>query len=371
MTYSSDKRSATEQPTPRRLREARRRGQVARSPDLTAAAVWVAAGAILVHGGPWAWGQLAVLMRQGLARAAAAAAGAAVEPPLAAQLARAGDQVLELSGPLVLAAAVAAGLAGLVQVGPLLVAAAIRPDWNRLNPVEGARRLASGAEMEPARSFVKLLGIIAVAWSPLVEAGRHVPALIRAAPSQVVTWTAHVAAAVAVRVVFAYSVIGFADLLWQRHRLRRDLRMTRDEIRREERETEGDPRQKAQRRRLHRELRHRQIVEAVRRADAVIVHPDHIAVALGYDPAIMAAPTVMASGRRFLAQQIKDIARQFGVPIYPDVPLARALVALRVDQQVPEELYQTVAAVLRFAYERQRPGRRCSMPGQRGSGRCP
>jgi FlhB-like protein len=127
--------------------------------------------------------------------------------------------------------------------------------------------------------------------------------------------------------------------------------MTREEVKREYKEQEGDPQHKAERRRLHQDMLRHQMVEAVRTADAVIINPTHIAVAIRYDEDTMKAPKVVATGQRLVAQQIKEVARQFGVPIYRDVPLARSLAELDLDDEIPEQLYEAVAAVLRFVYE--------------------
>ena len=126
--------------------------------------------------------------------------------------------------------------------------------------------------------------------------------------------------------------------------------MTREEVKREHKESEGDPRHKQERQRLHRDLLRHQMVEAVRTADCVIVNPDHIAVALKFDEAAMGAPQVVAKGERLVAQQIKEVARHHGVPIYRDVPLARALNELELGDEIPEALYEAVAEVLRFVY---------------------
>jgi len=137
----------------------------------------------------------------------------------------------------------------------------------------------------------------------------------------------------------------------------KDLMMTREEVKREHKEQEGDPKHKAERQRLHRDLLRHQMIEAVRTADAVIVNPDHIAVAIRYDEEKMSSPKIVATGRRLVAQQIKEVARRYGVPIYRDVPLARSLAELELDDEIPEELYEAVAAVLRFVYEqRERAG---------------
>ena len=127
--------------------------------------------------------------------------------------------------------------------------------------------------------------------------------------------------------------------------------MTRDEVKRESKESEGDPSHRAERQRLHRELMEQRMVAEVRKADFVVVNPEHIAVAVRYDRASDAAPTVVAKGERLLAERIKQLAREAGVPIYRDIGLARALNELPEGDEIPEVLYEAVAELLRALWE--------------------
>jgi type III secretion system FlhB-like substrate exporter len=149
------------------------------------------------------------------------------------------------------------------------------------------------------------------------------------------------------RLAVALLAMGAADYLWQRHRHRRDLRMTREEVKREMRDSEGDPRHKAERQRLHRALLEQRMLAEVRKADFVVVNPDHIAVALRYDRDSQGAPVVVAKGERLLAQKIKDVAREARVPIFHDVTLARSLRDVVEGDEIPEALYEAVAEILR------------------------
>jgi flagellar biosynthetic protein FlhB len=126
--------------------------------------------------------------------------------------------------------------------------------------------------------------------------------------------------------------------------------MTREQVKREHKESEGDPRHKAERHRLHRELLEQRMVAEVRKADFVVVNPDHIAVALRYDREGEAAPVVVARGERLLAEKIKEVAREAGVPIFRDVTLARSLRDVEEGDEIPEALYEAVAEILRVVY---------------------
>jgi flagellar biosynthesis protein FlhB len=126
--------------------------------------------------------------------------------------------------------------------------------------------------------------------------------------------------------------------------------MTRDEVKREAKESEGDPSHRAERQRLHREILEQRMVAEVRKADFVVVNPDHIAVALRYDRDGEGAPVVVASGERLVAERIKEVARQAGVPIFRDVTLARSLRDVPEGEEIPVALYEAVAEVLRVVY---------------------
>ena len=333
--------SRTEQPTPRRLREARRRGEVARSGELTGAAALLGGLAALIATGPSATGELARLLRAALS----AAPGASPDP--AAILRAAGAAVVRLSLAPGLAALAAGGLAGALQAGGGFFPEVIRPRLARVAPLRGLRRLVS-----PVQLFQAALGIakafvlvaIAVSWlrgaDGLFELPRASPGVaLRALPALV---------ALALRLAAAFAVFGVVDWALARRRHHRALMMTRDEVRRELKEDEGDPAHRAERRQ-----RHRALLDAgpVARATVVVVNPTHVAVALRHDRGGDDAPRVVAKGTGLAAARIRSAARRAGVPIVRDVPLARALHRLaEIGDEIPEELYEAAAAVLAHLY---------------------
>jgi flagellar biosynthetic protein FlhB len=159
-------------------------------------------------------------------------------------------------------------------------------------------------------------------------------------------------AAVALHVGIVAAFLAALDVVHARHAFLKRMRMTRVEVQRELKESEGEPHRKAERRRLHHEILEHQMFEAVAQADCVVINPDHLAVALRHDAESPGAPRVVARGRRLMAAKIREIARQHGIPIIRNVPLARALVELELDQEIPAELYPAVAEVLRFVHRR-------------------
>ncbi|HVY40108.1 MAG TPA: EscU/YscU/HrcU family type III secretion system export apparatus switch protein [Polyangia bacterium] len=335
-------REPTEAPTPRRLAEARRRGKVAVSRDLVSAGATAAAlGTVLVTGGR-VTARLLASFRDGLSTGARG--GASPGSALSAGLATLAGALLP---PLVAGLGVAL-LLGLWQTRGLVTARAAGPRLSRLSPAEGLRRLLSaGAAFELGKGLVKL-GVVAALVGWLLAP--HLAGLVGLAGAPAGVALAAFGA-LASRLVIAVGVaalaLGAVDLLVVRRRHRRRMRMTREEVRREHKETEGDPLHRAERLRLQRELFEQRMIADVRKADFVVVNPDHIAVALRYDRSRDAAPVVLASGERLLAEQIKRVAREAGVPVFRDVTLARSLRGVNEGDEIPPALYEAVAEVIR------------------------
>jgi flagellar biosynthesis protein FlhB len=341
----------TEEPTPKRLRDARRKGEVARSRDLTAGAAFVAAFAALWLGAATILGSVASFMRQTLATCAGPAAptpGAALEEGVRV-LARA-------SGPMLGAALVLAVLAGLVQSKGLFTLEPLAFKLGRLSPGKGLKQLLSKRSLfEVGKSLLKAAAVAGIAYGVLWGRARDVVLAARGGPQAALHTGATVAFELLWRTALVFAVVAAADYLWQRRAWLREHRMTRYEVKQELKQSEGDPHHKAARERLHRDILQHDMLEAVRRADCVIVNPTHLAVALRYDRDAMAAPQVVAKGERLLAERIKEIAREHGVPIFQDVPLARSLARLELGDEIPEELYQAVAEVLKLVYRESTP----------------
>jgi flagellar biosynthetic protein FlhB len=336
----------TEEPTAKRLRDARRKGQVAQSRDLTTAAALLAAVGALVFSAGHLAGEVTAFFARALAIAADpenVSAGAILWDGVSAGL----FAILPMLGAVVLLP----GVVSFLQVGALFSTDPITPKLERLSPAAGLKRLFSlHAFVETAKAAVKLAGVGALAWAIGKEAARDLAQTPIAPVGTTASLAAGLAARVGAVVAIAFAALAVLDLLYQRWRHRRDLRMTRWEVKREHRETEGDPQHRAQRQRLHREILTHNMLEDVRKATVIVVNPEHIAVALVYEKDGEGAPRVVAKGERVLAQQILEIAREAGVPVVRNVPLAHALHRLEIGEEIPEELYEAVAEVLQFVY---------------------
>jgi type III secretion protein U len=332
----------TEEPTPRRLRQARERGQVPRSRLFSGSLVLAGgtAGAALGIGaateGLRAWTLL--LVGQGAS--------------ISAALNQALFLMVRACAPALGGAMLGAAVAGLATAGWAPSVAVLTPRLERLDPVAGLKRLFSWRTLtELGRSLLValLLGgvLVAGAWNLLPSALR-LPALdasgfILLRPSALGLWW---------RALLLAVGIGLLDLMLARRRHRRSLRMSRDELRREHREQEGDPRHRAHRRAAHRQLLLAGRARGVKAASVVVVNPIHVAVALRWVPEECDAPYLVARGRAAEAHAIRAEALALGIPIVRDVALARGLVQYDVGEEVPEELYRAAAVVLQHALDR-------------------
>jgi type III secretion protein U len=332
--------SRTEQPTAKRLRDARERGDVAVSRELTSAAALGAGLLALVASGPAICAGLAASLRGALA-----GAGADDVAPGAALLAAALQLASAAAVPL--CAATAGALAcGALQAQALFTWKAVAPRWDRVAPLEGFRRLFSASQLALlALGLVKIASVVALAWSAREELASRTAALLRVtSPAALLAAAPAAIAPLAFRLCLLLVVFGALDLVLARRRHARSLRMSLEEIRREQKEQDGDPQHKADRQRAHRALAS---APPAARATCVIVNPSHIAVALRHDPASDTAPVVLAKGSGEQARRIRVDALRAAVPIVKDVPLARALFRLaEVGDEIPEELYHAAAAVL-------------------------
>lgn len=345
-----DFQERTEQATPKRLQEARDRGQVPRSRELGTAAVLLAAAGGMLAFGPHLLGGLMQTMRNGLALDRSLLMDShALYPLLAGALLHA----MRLMVPLFLLLALAALLSSVVLGGISFSLQAIGFRWDRLDPLTGIGRVFSlYGLMELAKALVKFLIVAVVAVTVLwLESGSLMglgayslhPAL--ALTGRLVGWSF---------LAFAASliVIAAADAPFQLWQHAKQLRMTQQEVRDESKDTEGQPDIKRKQRQLQRELAQRRMMQEVPKADVVVTNPTHYAVALRYDQERMSAPRVVAKGKDLVAARIRETAAEHGVPVQSAPELARAIYFhTRLGQEVPTALYLVVAQLLAYVYQ--------------------
>jgi flagellar biosynthesis protein FlhB len=275
--------------------------------------------------------------------------------PGAALAAGLGVTVRVLVAPLG-AAALAALIVGIAQTRGLFTLGAIRADLGRLSPAAGLKRAFGGAAaLLVGKGLLKAVLVGALAWLVVRPFLGGLSALAGAPVPRVAAVFGALAGRLALYVALAAMALGAFDYLLARRRHLRGLRMSHEEVRRESKESEGDPAHRAERMRLHRELAEQRMVADVRRADLVVVNPEHIAVALRYDKDGAGAPVVVARGERLLAERIRAVAREAGVPIFRDVSLARSLRGLDEGTEIPVALYEPIAELFRAVYALERP----------------
>ncbi|NBD14184.1 EscU/YscU/HrcU family type III secretion system export apparatus switch protein [Corallococcus silvisoli] len=335
----------TEQPTAKRLREARRKGQFPRSRMLSASAVTL--GGLL---------GFTAFAPDGFTRLKDWASRLMLEQSLVGAWEDGAWIAVRLCGPALGGAVVASLAVSVATVGFEMDASHAAPKLERINPAAGLKRLFSVRPlMEMGKALLVAALLASIVWSEVEAVG---PDALRAAwleGTRGLEFLVGRLAALVSRLAWVVLGCGAVDYALARRRHLRDLMMTRDEVKREHKESEGDPRHKGQRRALHRQLAQGGSARGVQKASAVIVNPTHIAVALRYDAGECDAPYLVAKGREQDALALKEEARRQGIPVVRDVPLARSLIHFDVGESIPEELYQAAAVVLRTAMETRGP----------------
>ncbi len=339
----------TEAPSGKRLGEARARGQIARSIELNTAA------ALLV--GFWLLNGPGVELARGLETTLRAAlidlpTEAVTGADVRELIVEMGARLLPPLAYVVIGLLVTGVVVTLLQTGPLWVTERPFFDFSRVNPLNGFKRLFSAQGLiEFGRALLKLAVVGWVAYGFLQENANAVLSLSQMPLREGLALWAGLAYGLALRVGGAYLVLAAADYFYQRWNLMRSLKMTKEEIKEELRNQEGDPLLKGRIRGEQRRFARQRMLSKVPQADVVITNPTHFAVALQYDRDRMRAPQVVAKGAALVAQRIREAARAAGVPIVENPPLARSLFRLaELDQEIPPELYLAVAEVLAFVY---------------------
>ena len=336
----------TEQATPKRRAEVRKQGQTAASPDMTTAVVlMVGLYGIKILAGT-VQGKLTLLLTGSLLAVGSVDPNAAPNPGMSV-FGVLGAILPPLLGMLVLAAVAGSALQG----GFLFVPGLLSPKFDRINPGAGAKRMLSAQGlMQLGKSMAKVTIVGLIVWTTLRGHQSEIAGLgaldLMPAVSRLVSllWE------VAFRSALAMLGLGALDWLWQRRRFQKSSKMTKQEVEEEQKSSEGDPHVRAQQKGRRMQF-FQKMLEEVKQADVVVTNPTHFAVALKYDPNSMGAPMVVAKGADHLALRIREAAKEAGVPVMENPPLARALYRLvKVGHWIPADLYVAVAEVLAFVF---------------------
>ncbi len=231
----------------------------------------------------------------------------------------------------------------------------LQPKFNKLNPISGMKKLFSKEKiMELLKSIAKIILIMAVVYSTIKNDWVYLVKFYQMPLTQAIELIGNIVINMGLKISLVFMIIAFIDLIYERRKFKEDIKMTKQEVKDEYKNAEGDPQIKGKIRQKMREASQRRMMQDVPKADVVITNPTHFAVAIRYDANEGSAPKVLAKGADLIAQKIKDIARENNVEIVENKPLARMLYAnVDVGQEVPPELYQSVAEVLALVYKMQ------------------
>jgi flagellar biosynthetic protein FlhB len=353
MAEEQDDSQKTEDPTSRRLDEARKRGQVANSREINnLLMLGVFSLSVLLFGG----GAAGALYKMSMPF---------IESPdlISADFGHLvqigwkllGAMLIAGAVPLVLALAAAIG-AGYLQFGLIFSAESITPKLDKISPLAGLKRMFSTRALaEFVRGLLKIAVVAAVAGFLILPEVAQFHKLIGMEMIQLLAEMKWLLAKLLIGVVSIVAAIAAIDVIYQRMQHLREMRMSRQEIKDEFKETEGDPLVKGRLRQLRMERTRRRMMAQVPHSDVVVTNPTHYAVALKYDPGTMAAPKMMAKGVDKVAQRIREIAKEHGIPVIENPPLARGLfAAVEIDQEVTPEFYKAVAEVISYIFRLKR-----------------
>ncbi len=338
----------TEEPTSKRLREARKKGQVAKSKDLNTVVIMIAAVTGIFVTSGFISEQIQFAMQHTFSMVA--------KPSLSIQdMVEVASvnfyQYIKCILPILGIVTVAALTVGFLQIGPVFSMDPLTPQMKRLNAIENAKNMFKATTfIELIKNIAKLTIIFLLAYWVLKGNLNVILQTIDLGLADFIKVTATVILKFIVRVLGCFIVIAVIDFFVQRHQYIKQMRMSKEEVKREYKQDEGDPHIKSQRRHLHQELAMSDTRQAVGASDVIVTNPTELAIAIKYDDKEMMAPQIMAKGQRLFAQMIREVAGELNVPIVRNIPLAWALIELEVGDEIPEELYQAIAELLIIVY---------------------
>jgi flagellar biosynthetic protein FlhB len=340
----------TEKATGKKRAEARRKGQVAQSKEISSAMILMTAMGVFYFGGSWIFWRLSELI-SGVYQNIGTLPITKVSEASAFSL-EVLYQFLAVLLPILLPLAIVGFIANVMQVGFQISSEAMALKFNKLNPISGMKRFVSLKSMvELGKSIIKVLFIGSIAYLLVKSDLQEFPILIHQEVGQILVFIARVSLKVCFFVCLAMMVLAAIDYIYQRWQHEQDLKMTKQEVKDEMKQTYGDPKVKARIRGVQMEMARRRMMEAVPEADVVITNPTRLAIALKFDARDMIAPRILAKGSGHIAQRIREIAVEHQIPIVEEKPLAQALFKMvEIGEYIPAELYRAVAEVLAYVY---------------------
>lgn len=350
---AEDQQEKTEEATQQRREDFRKRGQVAQTRELASVLALLGSAVLFWALGRFSLQQVSELITFVFGQNLVDAIKLNQFGPIVAFV---GKKMLFLMGPIILMLLLLSIISTVVQVGLLYNEEAMNFDLEKINPLNGLKRIASLKSLvEGAKSLLKLTCVCLTVYWLVKDEIQVLPRLAGLSIEQIMSYTGSLTVKLLAGLGVFMAVIAAADYFFQRYDLEKQMRMTKQEIKEEHKSREGDPMIKARIRRIQREMSNKRMMKDVPKADVIVTNPTHIACALMYDPATMAAPKLVAKGSGFVAERIKEIARENGVPVMENKPLARAMFkTLKIGHTVPRELFTAVAQVLSYVYRLKR-----------------
>ena len=340
----------TEKATQKRRQEARKKGQVVQSREIPSVMILMTALGIFYFAGSWIFGNISGIFT-GIYQNLGTLAFNQVSDASALSwevYGRVFGILIPIFLPLVIA-----GLAGNIgQVGFEIHSEALGFKFSKLNPISGMKKFVSLKSLvEVAKSILKLAFVGGIAYSVIAKDMKLFPSQIQKGVGEIFLFIAILALKIFLFVCLALIVLAVLDYIYQRWQYEQNMKMTKQEVKDERKQTEGDPKIKARIRSMQLEIAQRRMMESIPEADVVITNPTQLAVTLKFDASDMIAPRVLAKGAGFIAERIKEIARAHDVPVVEDKPLAQAMYQMvEIGDYIPVELYQAVAEILAYVY---------------------
>ncbi len=354
MAEGADPESKTEDATPRKLEEARKKGDVAKSPDVASALSLAGAAAVILMAGGWFATSMAEQFLPFIAAPhtmmGGLEAGAGVEIGGIALWA-----ITPFLGAVMLATILGGVGGNLAQSGILFTGEKLKPDWSKVNPLAGFKRIfGPDGLVQFIKTFLKLLAVCVVCWMVLKPHASELANMAAMSPAMILPFTRDLAISLMVATLVFLGLSAGVDFLWQKYRFAERMKMTKEELKEDYKQSEGDPHVKAKLKQIRAQRSRQRMMQAVPTATVIVTNPTHYSVALRYE-AGDAAPVCVAKGVDAVALRIREVAREHAVPIVENVPLARALyAAVDVDETIPREHFEAAAKVIGFVMNKRK-----------------
>lgn len=338
----------TEAPTGKRREDFRKKGQVAQSKEVQTASLFTIVLLFWVFYLPTFWKGLTHLIFGIWQASCQYEITAASTVRLAAYLLQ---KLGLLMAPLFLLVLIIGFFSSFFQFGWLLTAKPLIPDFSKLDPISGMSRFFSRRSLiEVVKSFIKVVLIAWIAYSTVLDNFNEALILVDTDVITTLSYLGRVALVIFAKICAILVLIAFLDFLFVKYEMEEKMKMTKQELKEEYKESEGDPHIKAQIRAIQQEMARKRMMADVPKADVVVTNPTHLAVAIRYDAKEMDSPQIIAKGADYLALKIREIARDHDVPIVENPPVARLLHRLDIGEHIPEDLFKAVAEILAHVY---------------------